>query len=72
MVGTIAAIVSAMAGPAAPIVVPIAAGIVLAVWVHDVYQMSYVVLLLFLECKNVDTSSSAMIRFSTLCRTSSA
>lgn len=41
MVGTIAAIVSAMAGPAAPIVVPIAAGIVLAVWVHDVYQMSH-------------------------------
>jgi hypothetical protein len=41
MVGTIAAIVSALAGPAAPIVVPIAAGAVLAIWVHDVYQISY-------------------------------
>jgi hypothetical protein len=40
MVGTIAGIVSALAGPAAPIVVPIAASAVLAVWVHDVYQIS--------------------------------
>ncbi|KAG2746369.1 hypothetical protein P692DRAFT_20836176 [Suillus brevipes Sb2] len=44
MVGTIAAIVSALAGPAAPIVVPIAAGAVLAVWAHDVYQISYALL----------------------------
>jgi hypothetical protein len=41
MVGTIAGIVSALAGPVAPIVVPIAVGAVLAVWVHDVYQISY-------------------------------
>ncbi|KAG1735752.1 uncharacterized protein EDB91DRAFT_552075 [Suillus paluster] len=44
MVGTIAAIMSALAGPAAPIVVPIAAGVVLAIWVYDVYQVSRVVL----------------------------
>ncbi|KAG1858794.1 hypothetical protein DFJ58DRAFT_781762 [Suillus subalutaceus] len=49
MVGTIAGIVSALAGPAAPIVVPIAAGVVLAVWVHDVYQMSHAVLQRFMS-----------------------
>ncbi|KAG1858729.1 hypothetical protein DFJ58DRAFT_840324 [Suillus subalutaceus] len=41
MVGTIAGIVSALAGPVAPIVVPIAASAVLTVWVHNVYQISY-------------------------------
>ncbi|KAG1898832.1 uncharacterized protein F5891DRAFT_440057 [Suillus fuscotomentosus] len=41
MVGTIAGIVSALAGPAAPIVVPIAAGAVLAKWAYDVYQLSH-------------------------------
>ena len=40
MVGTIAGIVSALAGPAAPIVVPIAAGTVLAVWLYKVYEQS--------------------------------
>ncbi|KIK34233.1 hypothetical protein CY34DRAFT_98380 [Suillus luteus UH-Slu-Lm8-n1] len=49
MVGTIAGIVSALAGPAAPIVVPIAAGAVLAVWVHDVYQISHAVLQRFMS-----------------------
>ncbi|KAE9387343.1 hypothetical protein BT96DRAFT_927670 [Gymnopus androsaceus JB14] len=41
MVGTIAGIVSALAGPAAPIVIPIAASLVLAKWVFDVYQRSH-------------------------------
>jgi len=41
MVGTIAGIVSALAGPAAPIVVPLAAGAVLAVWLYAVYQQSH-------------------------------
>ncbi|KAG1761947.1 hypothetical protein EDD22DRAFT_823989 [Suillus occidentalis] len=49
MVGTIAGIVSALAGPAAPIVVPIAVGAVLAVWVHDVYQISHAVLQRFMS-----------------------
>ncbi|KAG2355913.1 hypothetical protein BDR07DRAFT_1424802, partial [Suillus spraguei] len=49
MVGTIAGIVSALAGPAAPIVVPLAAGAVLAVWVHDVYQISHAVLQRFMS-----------------------
>jgi len=43
-VAAIAGIVSALSGPAAPIVVPIAASVVLAKWVHDVYQISRVVL----------------------------
>ncbi|KAJ8582891.1 hypothetical protein M405DRAFT_829852 [Rhizopogon salebrosus TDB-379] len=43
-VAAIAGIVSALSGPAAPIVVPIAASVVLAKWVHDVYQLSRVVL----------------------------
>ncbi|KAG1885421.1 hypothetical protein F4604DRAFT_1573546, partial [Suillus subluteus] len=49
MVGTIAGIMSALAGPAAPIVVPITAGVVLAVWVHDVYQMFHAVLRRFMS-----------------------
>jgi len=44
MVGTIAGIMAALAGPAAPIVVPIAAGAVLAAWVYTVYQISYALL----------------------------
>jgi len=48
MVGTIAGIVSTLSGPAAPIVMPIAgcvAGcILLAKWVHDVYQKSDAIL----------------------------
>lgn len=40
MVGAIAGIVSALAGPAAPIVVPIASCLVLAKWVYDVYKQS--------------------------------
>jgi hypothetical protein len=40
MVGAIAGIVSALAGPAAPIVVPIAGCLVLAKWAYDVYQQS--------------------------------
>lgn len=38
IVGTIATIVSTLAGPAAPIVVPIVASVVIANWVHEVYQ----------------------------------
>ncbi|KAG1842104.1 hypothetical protein C8R48DRAFT_738004 [Suillus tomentosus] len=48
MVGTIAGIVSALAAPAAPIVLPIAVGAVLVVWVHEVYKMSHVVLQRFM------------------------
>ncbi|KAG2145461.1 uncharacterized protein EDB93DRAFT_1329054 [Suillus bovinus] len=48
MVGTIAGIMSALAGPAAPIVVPIAAGAVLAVWVYEVYQISHAALQRFM------------------------
>jgi len=40
MVGTIAGIVSALAGPAAPIVVPIAASAVLVTWLYEVYKQS--------------------------------
>jgi hypothetical protein len=40
MLGTIAGIVAALAGPAAPIVLPIAASFVLAKWVYDVYRQS--------------------------------
>lgn len=40
MVGAIAGIVSSLAGPVAPIVVPIAGCLVLAKWAYDVYQQS--------------------------------
>ncbi|KAG2344169.1 hypothetical protein BDR05DRAFT_1018229, partial [Suillus weaverae] len=40
IVGTVTGIVSALAGPAAPIVVPIVASIVIANWVYEVYQQS--------------------------------
>jgi hypothetical protein len=40
MVGTMAGIVSALSGPAAPITMPIAGCFVLAKWVYDVYQRS--------------------------------
>jgi len=43
-VGAIAGIVSVLAGPAAPIVVPIVASVVIAKWAYDVYQLSYVLL----------------------------
>ncbi|KAJ8597094.1 hypothetical protein M405DRAFT_804447 [Rhizopogon salebrosus TDB-379] len=43
-VAAIAGIMSALSGPAAPIVVPIAASEVLAKWVHDMYQISRTVL----------------------------
>jgi hypothetical protein len=46
IVGTIATIVSALSGPAAPIVVPIAASVVIASWVLEVYEESYVLLLI--------------------------
>jgi len=51
MVAAIAGILSALAGPAAPIVVPIAAGFVLTKWVYEVYQSSYVLLLKYPERK---------------------
>lgn len=47
-VGAIAGIVSVLAGPAAPIVVPIVAGVVIAKWVYDVYKLSGVVLQRFI------------------------
>jgi hypothetical protein len=40
MAGTIAGVVAALGGPAAPIVMPIAGCFVLAKWVYDVYQQS--------------------------------
>ncbi|KIJ27167.1 hypothetical protein M422DRAFT_78873, partial [Sphaerobolus stellatus SS14] len=40
MVGVMAGIIASLAGPAAPIVLPIAAGAVLAVWLHEVYRQS--------------------------------
>ncbi|CCM01007.1 uncharacterized protein FIBRA_03055 [Fibroporia radiculosa] len=42
-VAAITAAVGALAGPAAPIVVPIAAGLVLVAWVYTVYEQSRVV-----------------------------
>ncbi|KAG1767138.1 hypothetical protein EDD22DRAFT_950246 [Suillus occidentalis] len=47
-VGAVAGIVSVLAGPAAPIVVPIVAGVVVAKWVYDVYKLSGVVLQRFI------------------------
>ncbi|KAG2125433.1 hypothetical protein DEU56DRAFT_570291 [Suillus clintonianus] len=44
MVAAIAGIVSALSGPAAPIVVPIAAGILFAAWAREVYRTSHEVL----------------------------
>ncbi|KAG1869347.1 hypothetical protein DFJ58DRAFT_60635 [Suillus subalutaceus] len=55
IVGTIATIVSALSGPAAPIVVPIAASVVIASWVYEVYEQTYV-LLLILDRENNDRS----------------
>ncbi|KAG1869352.1 hypothetical protein DFJ58DRAFT_723203 [Suillus subalutaceus] len=49
MVGTIAGIASALAGPAAPIIVPIAVSVVVVKWVHEVYQQSCAALLRFME-----------------------
>jgi hypothetical protein len=37
--------VGALAGPAAPVVLPIATSVVLAKWVYDVYQQSCVAFL---------------------------
>ncbi|KAG0691974.1 hypothetical protein DFH29DRAFT_609380 [Suillus ampliporus] len=48
VVASIAGIMAALAGPAAPIVVPIAAGLVIAAWVYDVYQVSRAVLQRFM------------------------
>jgi len=44
LVAGIAGIVSALSGPAAPIVIPIAAAFVLAKWTFDVYQKTTAVL----------------------------
>ncbi|KAG2126214.1 hypothetical protein DEU56DRAFT_892029 [Suillus clintonianus] len=49
LVATIAGIVSALAGPAAPIVVPIVASVVIANWVYDVYQQSRAALQRFMK-----------------------
>jgi hypothetical protein len=46
IVGTIATVVSALSGPAAPIVIPIVASVVIASWVYDVYKQTYVPLLI--------------------------
>jgi hypothetical protein len=45
LIASIAGTVGALAGPAAPIVLPIAASLVLAKWVYDVYQQSCVAFL---------------------------
>jgi len=55
MVSAMADIVSALEGPAALVIVPIAASAVLAIWVHDVYQTSYAPLFVR-EPKDIDTS----------------
>lgn len=44
VVATLAGILSALAGPAAPIVIPIAAAVVVGKWVYDVYEQSAVIL----------------------------
>ncbi|KAJ8581722.1 hypothetical protein M405DRAFT_831972 [Rhizopogon salebrosus TDB-379] len=49
MVGAITGILTPLAGVAAPIVVPIAASVVLAKWVYDVYQASGVLLRRFIS-----------------------
>ncbi|KAG6918821.1 hypothetical protein DXG01_011224 [Tephrocybe rancida] len=49
LVAGIAGIVSVLAGPAAPIVIPIAASFVLAKWVYDMYQQTAVVLKLLMS-----------------------
>jgi hypothetical protein len=40
MTGAIAGIIGALAGPAAPIAIPIVGGLVLAKWAYDVYRAS--------------------------------
>ncbi|KAG1717197.1 hypothetical protein EDB19DRAFT_1821553, partial [Suillus lakei] len=47
-VGAIAGIVAVLAGPAAPIVVPIVASVVIAKWAYDVYQLSGVMVQRFI------------------------
>ncbi|KAG6911381.1 hypothetical protein DXG01_016478, partial [Tephrocybe rancida] len=49
LVAGIAGIVGAVSGPAAPIVIPIAAAFVLAKWAYDVYQQTAVVLRLLMS-----------------------
>ncbi|KAG2127680.1 hypothetical protein DEU56DRAFT_526745 [Suillus clintonianus] len=49
IVGTISGILSALAGPAAPIVVPIVASIVIANWVYEAYQRSCAALQRFMK-----------------------
>jgi hypothetical protein len=44
VVAALAGIVSTLAGPAAPIVIPIAAAVVIGKWVYDVYEQSAVTL----------------------------
>ncbi|KAG1895735.1 uncharacterized protein F5891DRAFT_1175488 [Suillus fuscotomentosus] len=44
VVATIASILSSLSGPLLPIVVPIAAGVVLTKWVYDTYQRTNIVL----------------------------
>lgn len=41
-VGAVAGILAVLAGPAAPIVLPIVASVVIAKWAYDVYKLSYV------------------------------
>jgi len=53
IVGTIASVVSALSGPAVPIVIPIVASVVIASWVYEVYEQTYV-LLLILHRENSD------------------
>ncbi|KAG6853060.1 hypothetical protein C0991_007171 [Blastosporella zonata] len=48
LIAGIAGIVSAVSGPAAPIVIPIAASFVLAKWAYDVYQQTTIVLRLLM------------------------
>jgi len=43
MLGTMAGIITVLAGPVAPIVLPIAASAVVGVWLYEVYQESWVI-----------------------------
>lgn len=40
LVASLAGILGGLSGPAAPIVLPIVAGLVLAAWVHQVYKQT--------------------------------
>jgi hypothetical protein len=52
IVGTIVTVVSALSGPAAPIVIPIVASVVIVSWVYEVYEQMYILLLMLHQENN--------------------